>query len=342
MADQPETELRCGITAAGYFVLDQIRQINAWPPEEGLAEVLEESAHNGGGPSNLLIDMARMGATFPLRAVGRVGEDEEGRQIAANCRRAGLTIDGLTALPGVPTAVCNVMSCRATGRRTFFFQRGANAYLDEEYLIGKSDDSRLFYLAYPLLLDRLDQVSDGLSGHARVLRAKKKAGQITAMDLVSMDGPLRDVVEPAMPFTDYLFFNDQECCRLTGISVREQGDPLVSAIPAAFNKQHEMGMNGWAILHRPDACWAFHPEHGILEQPCVNLPGEFLKGSNGAGDALAAGVLYAVHEGHDVQTALKWGVCAAAACLHSCSATDGVATMDQCLELGRRFGFRRT
>lgn len=49
MDDQPKTSSQCGITACGYFVLDRVRQIDAWPQEEGLAEILGESVHNGGG-----------------------------------------------------------------------------------------------------------------------------------------------------------------------------------------------------------------------------------------------------------------------------------------------------
>jgi hypothetical protein len=63
-----------------------------------------------------------------------------------------------------------------------------------------------------------------------------------------------------------------------------------------------------------------------------------IAGTNGAGDALAAGYLYALHEGQDLSTALWWGTCAAAASLRSPTASDGVASLRACLALGRRHG----
>ena len=77
-----------------------------------------------------------------------------------------------------------------------------------------------------------------------------------------------------------------------------------------------------------------------MRQGSVRLPPEQIKGANGAGDALAAGYLYAVHEGYDVQTALVRGVCAASACLRSGSASGGIGLLGECLALGNQYGFR--
>ena len=72
----------------------------------------------------------------------------------------------------------------------------------------------------------------------------------------------------------------------------------------------------------------------------MNLPGDEIQGTVGAGDALAAGVLLARHREMSWPEALKLGVCAAAACLRSPAASDGLLPWKKCLEFGEQFGFK--
>ena len=60
----------------------------------------------------------------------------------------------------------------------------------------------------------------------------------------------------------------------------------------------------------------------------------------GAGDGLAAGVLLARHHEMSWPQALKLGVCAAAACLRSATASEGILPWQRCLELGEEFGYK--
>ena len=66
---------RHGITAAGNWIVDRVKTIDAWPQEERLANILSESHGGGGGAHNVLVDLALMKAPFPLRASGVVGND---------------------------------------------------------------------------------------------------------------------------------------------------------------------------------------------------------------------------------------------------------------------------
>jgi sugar/nucleoside kinase (ribokinase family) len=60
----------------------------------------------------------------------------------------------------------------------------------------------------------------------------------------------------------------------------------------------------------------------------------------GAGDAFAAGLLYGLHEDLPIETALRYGVCAAAACLGGGGTSDGVKPLAECLALEARHGAR--
>ena len=78
--------MRSGILAAGNWIRDHVKTVDAWPQEDGLANILDQNTGNGGGPYNLLKDLSRMGAPFPLTAIGLVGDDSDGRAILEDCR----------------------------------------------------------------------------------------------------------------------------------------------------------------------------------------------------------------------------------------------------------------
>ena len=68
-------------------------------------------------------------------------------------------------------------------------------------------------------------------------------------------------------------------------------------------------------------------------QGSVNLPEDKVISALGAGDALASGILYAIHEGWEIPDALRLGVCSAAACLQELSSSKGILSYNDCLRL---------
>jgi len=82
--------MRSGILAGGNWIVDHVKIIDAWPPQDALARIFGDSRHNGGGPYNLLKYLAQLRASFPLEAAGLLGDDDYGRWIMADCRAAGI------------------------------------------------------------------------------------------------------------------------------------------------------------------------------------------------------------------------------------------------------------
>src|SRR5271170_4202112 len=81
---------RSGVMAGGNWIVDRVKFIDAWPPEDSLANIRRERLGNGGAPYNVLKNLSRLGATFPLEAVGLVGEDADGDYIFADCRACSI------------------------------------------------------------------------------------------------------------------------------------------------------------------------------------------------------------------------------------------------------------
>src|SRR3981189_3747519 len=179
---------RNGILAGGTWVLDHIKIIDLFPAQDALANVIAETSNNGGGPYNVLIDLARLGAPFPLAAVGVLGDDSGGEHIRDDCHKYQIDTRQLHITKEAPTSYTDVMTVKSTGRRTFFHQRGANAFLDAAHFDFAESDARIFHLGYILLLDRLDQ-PDPVYGTvaAAVLHRAQEVGFRTSVDLVSED-----------------------------------------------------------------------------------------------------------------------------------------------------------
>jgi sugar/nucleoside kinase (ribokinase family) len=110
------------------------------------------------------------------------------------------------------------MTEQATGRRTFFHARGANALWRGENLDFHQIDARIFHLGHLLLLDALDQ-PDAKFGTkaARLLAAAQMAGFKTSIDVVSEDSDhFVKIVTSALQYVDYCILNEQEAGKTAG------------------------------------------------------------------------------------------------------------------------------
>ncbi len=331
-----------GILAGGNWIVDQLKIIDRFPQQDALCSILDEATSNGGSPFNLLVDLAALVAPFALSGVGLTGSDEAGQWVRETCRARGIDTSRLGVRADSHTSYTDVMTVRDTGRRTFFHQRGANALLSASHFDFTGCCAKIFHLGYLLLLDRLDEV-DAEFGTvaARVLHRATQAGCKTSVDVVSEDSDrFARLVLPTLSQVDYCILNEFEAERTTGIPIR-QGDAVdEAALAQAAHRLLAAGVREWVIIHHPGGACALGRDGNLWQQGSVRLPPMSIVGTVGAGDAFAAGVLYGLHEEKDISTALRYGVCAAAACLGAVGSSDGVRPLEECLELGRLHGFR--
>ena len=333
--------MRSGILAAGNWIRDHVKTVDAWPAEEALANILEHAEGNGGGPYNVLMDLAKLRAPFRLAGIGLVGDDDDGRSILADCRVHGIDTVSLWTVDGLWTSYTDVMTVRGTGRRTFFHDRGANARLGPQHFDFTESRERIFYLGYLLLLDGLEAPGpDGAPNARDVLRRARAAGLLTSVDCVSAaSGRFRTTVAPVLPEVDVLFANDYATEQSTGLSLGRGALLRRGAVEAGGRALIAMGVRGWAVVHFPEGACACSAKGAVVWQPSVRVPPEQILGSAGAGDALAAGILFGVHEDWPMERSLELGACAAAASLLHPTCSEGLLPLEDCLAFGRDRGF---
>ena len=335
---------RSGILAAGNWIVDHVKLIDTWPSEETLAIISRQTQGMGGAPPNVLAGLARLGAKFPLNGAGIVGYDAAGDWILEQCAKLGIDTRLITRTNEGPTSYTDVMNVERTGRRTFFHQPGVNALLGPESIDLASCSARLFHLGYLLLLDRLDrpEKSKGTAA-AELLDHASRLGFITSVDAVSEESDRYPrIVLPALPYVDLVFLNEFEAGHVFSTEIRVNREIDVNALLKTAQDLGAAGVRQWVIIHFPEGVLAVSNQNKIIFQPSVRLPGEKIIGSTGAGDAIAAGILFGFHDDLPMERCLEIGVCAAAASLRHPSATEGMEAVDGCLRLGQEFGFRES
>lgn len=327
---------RTGVLAAGNWIVDHVRIIDHYPEQDQLARILDHRFANGGSPYNVLKDLARLGAPFPLSGLGLIGDDAEGAHILDNCRAHRIDVRLLRTRTDTRTSYTEVMSVQSTGRRTFFHHTGANSQLAPADFDLGSSTAKIFHLAYLLLLDRLDEIGPGGEPAATaVFRTAQSLGFRTSADLVSdTTGRSRSVVIPSLPYIDFLFLNELEAEQLTGERTSDR-----EGLSRAAQTIIGYGIGELVCVHSPASVVVRTSDGDEYHQSRVNLPQEKVAGAVGAGDALAAGVLFGLHEGWDLPSTLRLGVCAAASCLLHATSSEGVLSWQECLELGQTFGY---
>ncbi len=334
------TAERIGIACAGNWIVDHVKVVDRLPARGMLGNILSESRGTGGSAFNTLVDLARMGAPFPLLGYGVIGDDSAGEFVRRTCRGLGIDTAGLVVAPGESTSYTDVMTESGTTDRSFFHRRGANALFGPAHVPVERLTCRLFHLGYLLLLDALDAPDpDAGTAAARLLQRVRAAGIKTSVDVVSEDSDRFSRIVPAsLRHTDYLILNEIEAGRTTGHPVRDtrgrlDAAALVESVEALFT----LGTMELAAVHMPEGAYLRTRTGRRLARGSLALPPDFIQGTAGAGDAFCAGLLWGLHEGWDPGDAMHIGACAAAACLRHPSTTDGMAPLDVVRELGRRF-----
>ena len=333
---------RSGLLAAGNFIIDQVKIIDAYPAPEMLANIQSQSRSNGGGPYNVLKDLARMQAPFPLEAMGLIGDDSDGDWILEDCNEHGIATWALQRASQAATSYTDAMTVARGGQRTFFHHRGANAVLGEGDLKLDRSHAKWFYLGYLLLLDRMDAVdADGRTEASIALERASAAGFHTAVDFVSVtDERARTIAKAGLPYADVLFINEIEAEMVTGSVLRSGAGPDLGATERSARALLEMGVRQTVIIHFPEGAMALTQEGQLFRQASVCVPESAIVGTTGAGDAFAAGVLYGLHEGWKLPACLELGVCAAAISLGAGTPSDAMQPAAACLKKGRRWGFQ--
>ena len=294
--DSPPITTDKRVVCLGLILADLIAgPIEELPERAGIAVVDKMGLYPGGGAANTAITLSRMG--IPVSVAGRVGDDKLGEFLLENLASEGVSLDLISLDAKLGTSATMVL-VDPDGERRFVHYIGANFGLTREHM---GDDfwknTAVLHIAYAFLLP-------GLDGRpmVKILRKARDSGVITVLDTAwDVQDRWMNLIEPCLPFTDYLVPNLAEGRALTGLS-----EPYEIA--------HELIERGAAnvILKMNDAGSLYMDKHHQgLWCPAYDIEAV---DSTGAGDSFDAGLIAGIWHGWPVEQKAKFANAAGALC----------------------------
>ena len=333
---------RSGILCAGAWCVDRNYAINFWPPEETVSTILCYSDHGGCPGHNMATALRRLGAPFPVEAMGLVGEDEHGDHLYRICDELGIKRDALEQRKGVDTSLTLAMTAQDTKHRTFFHNPGALGEQCADDFDFTTTTCRIVHLGLAGLMPKLDGPwQNEVSGWVAVLKKARAAGLHPNMEMVSVEPEkIRAAGLPMLDHLETLIINDYEAGALAEIATLNDGVTNAAACRSAAEKLMANSMLAMIAVHYPSGGVALSRNGDVAEQPSVKMPKSEIIGNNGAGDSFAAGMIFGQHEGWPLLQSLKLAHAAAASSLRSAATTESVVNWKDCLSLAEKWGWR--
>ncbi|MBP3462702.1 MAG: carbohydrate kinase family protein [Tyzzerella sp.] len=315
---------RNGIAVAGSVLVDKINEIKAYPQSGELTQIVGLEKAVGGCVPNVALDLKKICPDMMVKAIGKVGDDEDGAYVSEVLSSGGVDVSGFVVDENDKTSFTEVMSV-VNGQRTFFTYPGTSADFGYDDIDFDNLNAKILHLGYFLLLERVDQ-GDGLL----ILKRAKELGIQTSIDLVSENSNRYSLVLPCLAYTDYLIINENEAGKLTDM------EPTDENLEKIAYKLKELGVQEKVVIHKPDYAVCLSNE-GYTVVPSYKLPESYIKGTTGAGDAFCAGTLVGIYKGWTNQAILEFGSAAAVMALGKADATSGLVTESEIKEYCKRF-----
>lgn len=275
------------VVVLGSINLDVIVDVNKYPQYGNTVFANNIKMLPGGKGSNQAVAVAKQGKN--LLFLGAVGDDSAGKQMLDNLKDNGVDTEYIqvTNESGTGTFVAFVDQ---NGENTMAGSLGANAILDEKYVVNSLEDIE----AKVLLL----QMETSKESILAAMKTAKEKGMFVILDPAPADGFFMEALE----YADLITPNQQEKERLTGIKVINQDTAINAAEVIAGlgvkNSIIKMGSNGNLVYQSGKI--DFIPS---LKVKAVNTVG--------AGDTFAGALASAYIETQDLAEAVKYGNVAA-------------------------------
>jgi len=332
--------MKQGITIAGNILVDIVKIIEKYPEKNMLVHITDSIRAVGGCVPNTIINIAKIDPEVRLKALGKVGSDDNGRFVVSEMEKYGIDVSGVKIAEDKETSYDDVMTEKLTGERTFFLSCGINHEFGIEDIDIEALDCKIFHIGYILLMDALDAEDEEYGTKmARLLKQVSDKGIKTSVDAVSEDSDrYKAKIVPALKYCDYSIMNEIESCKVTGLSPRkEDGSIWVENIKKTMEAFFEYGVREKVIIHCSEAGFLLDKTGEFVMVPSLKLPKGYIKGSVGAGDSFAAACLYGIDKGFGNKKLLEFASAAAACNLAASDSISGMKTRKEIEEMCHTF-----
>lgn len=308
-----ETSVKKEITVIGPAIIDVL----AGPADENVFQTGSQAMNMtklsfGGDALNESVVLSRMGKQVEL--ISKVGNDEAGARVLDYIKANGLAADSIRIEENLATGI-NIVLIDKDGERHFLTNpEGSLRKLTERdilpYLEGAADIVCFASMFVSPLID--------INAMERVFwKIKEKPGRILVVDMTkAKNGERMEDIKKLLPYVDYILPNQDEIALLTGKAEPLQNAKLLveAGVSCAVVK---CGSNG-CIIHTKDVTYDI-PAYPVKE--AVD--------TTGAGDCFAAGFLWGLSSGMNLDECGRFACAAASCAVEAVGATEGIQSVEE-------------
>lgn len=269
--------------SANDLIVDVVLKLSKFPkPEEVL--LAEKMERHVGGAGNFLIVASRLG--LKTRAVGCVGEDENGRFLVEELKKEGVDISGIVVKSGNTKATLVLVDDE--GNKSFIGIMGEGTAILEPEDVNFSilDSSSLYFSGYSLAKLHKKWEAEAVLKIFRFCKDRMK--------IFFDPGPLislipKEILKEVIERSSVLLLNFDEARAITGLHSLEEISRVLSKMGAEVIviKRGEKG----SFVHSKEGSW----EVSSFKVDVID--------TTGAGDAFNAGFIFGYMQGWDFYSA---------------------------------------
>lgn len=237
----------------------------------------------GGDALNEATVLAALGKAVRLEFV--LGADMEGRMIQEHCRKHGIEWNENAVRADLHTAV-NVVLVREDGERSFLTSRkGSLRKLRlSDIHIPFPKDAGILCFASIFVFPHIANAE-----LVQIFRTAKEQGMLICADMTKRKNneQVEDIAE-ALSYVDYLMPNEEEAFLLTGVQETEKAAEILFAA----------GVKNVVLKCGARGCFLYNAE---IRKYIPAVSGVDCIDTTGAGDSFAAGFVYGISEGWELE-----------------------------------------
>lgn len=249
----------------------------------------------GGKGANQAMAAARAGAKTAI--IGKIGDDGPGLRILKHLKRNEVMTSGVATSMALPTGMAMVAKQR-NGENRIIVASGANIEVNAEQA-----PEEVFHEGNVLLV----QMEVPIEQNAIVMKHARTKGSKVIMNLA----PALTVPKALLSLVNYLIVNQIEARQLAErLNINIDGSP--TKLAQALAKEGNLTC---IVTLGPEGIVAVEPNGKGLTIPSMNV--EEVKDTTGAGDCFCGTFAACIHEGKDLNTALRMATVASGlSCAH--------------------------
>ncbi|MCM8761843.1 MAG: sugar kinase [Candidatus Omnitrophica bacterium] len=291
-------------------------------PEKGKLVLIDRvELHIGGCAANTGIVLSRLGVNVAIG--GKVGDDNLGRFVVNKLKEEKRIDTSRIKISKKKTTSGTIVLVHSDGERSFIHSIGANSDLHLE------DIDFEYIQSFPLIHIAGALLMPGFDGKplAETLKKAKMVGLITSLDTAwDATGRWFELIEEALPYTDYFLPSIEEAKMITGKNTPEDIAKFLMD-KGVKNVCLKMGADGSFICNEKER----------YKFPALDFD---VMDTTGCGDAYVAGFITGIVKGFSFEKCGMLANLVGAKAATSIGATAGIISYEDTLDFGKQFGYK--